>query len=140
MIIEHIKYNNDTVIEFTIIIIIIYITVPVITVTITPAGDNNVVDIIQEETQTFTCTTDPSRPAAWIQWYIGGHSETNQATPQPPQQDGDKFISSSSLVYRGRDVDHNKVIFCEAVNIKGRQKVNSTERYLYIQCKYEVSP
>jgi hypothetical protein len=48
-------------------IIIIYITVPVTTVTITPAGDNNVVDIIEGETQTFNCTTDSSRPAAWIQ-------------------------------------------------------------------------
>jgi hypothetical protein len=38
----------------------------------------------------FTCTTDSSRPAAWIQWYIGGQNVTNQATPQSPQQDGDK--------------------------------------------------
>ena len=37
--------------------------------TITPAGDNNVVDIVERETQTFTCTTYSSRPAAWIQWY-----------------------------------------------------------------------
>jgi hypothetical protein len=49
------------------------------------------------------------------------------------QQDGDKFISSSSLVYTGRDVNHSKVIFCEAVNIEGRQKVKSTEKSLYIQ-------
>ena len=111
------------------------------TVTITPAGDNNVVDITEGETKTFTCTADSSRPAAWIQWYIGGQNVTNQATSQPPQQDGDKFISSSKFVYTGRDVDHNKVIFCEAVNIEGRQKVNSTEKslyipgnYLYIQC------
>jgi hypothetical protein len=104
-------------------------------VTLTPAGDNNVVDMIEGETQTCTCTTGSSRPAAWIHWYIGGQNVTNQATPQPPQQDGDKFISSSSLVYTGRDVDHSKVIFCEAVNIEGRQTVNSTEKYLYIQCK-----
>jgi hypothetical protein len=69
------------------------------TVTLTPAGDHNVVDIIEGETQTFTCTTDSSRPAAWIQWYIGGQNVTNQATPQPPQQDGDKFISSSITLY-----------------------------------------
>jgi hypothetical protein len=104
-------------------------------VTITPAGDNNVVDITEGETQTFTCTTDSSRPAAWIQWYIGGQNVTNQATPPSPQQDGDKFISSSSLVYTGRDVDHNTVIFCEAVNIEGRQKVKSRETSLYIPCK-----
>jgi hypothetical protein len=107
----------------------------VTTVTITPASDNNVVDITEGETQTFTCTTDSSRPAAWIQWYIGGQNVTNQAAPQPPQQDGDKVISSSILVYTGRDGDHNKVIFCEAVNIEGRQRVKSTEKSLYIQCK-----
>ena len=118
------------------IIIIIYITVPVTTVTITPAGENNVVDIIEGETQTFTCTTDSSRPAAWIQWYVGGQNVTNEAAPQPPQQNGDKFISSSSLVHTGKYDDHNKVIFCEAVNIEGRQKVKSTEKSIYIQCKY----
>ena len=104
--------------------------------TITPAGDNNVVYIIEGETQTFTCTTDSSRPAAWRQWYIGGQNVTHQATPQPPQQNGDKLISSGRLVYAGRDVDHNKVIFCEAVNIEGRQKAKSTEKSVYIQCKY----
>ena len=102
--------------------------------TITP-GDNSVLDIIEGETQTFTCTTDSCRPAAWIQWYIGGQNVTNQAASQQPQQDGDKFISSSSLVYTGRDVYHNKVISCEAVNIEGRQKVKSIEKSLYIQCK-----
>ena len=111
----------------------LHIQLPVTTVTITPAGDNNVVDIVEGETQTFNCTTDSSRPAAWIQWYIGDENVTNQATPNPPQEDGDKFISSSSLVYTGRDVNHNKVILCEAVNIEGRQKVNSTEKSLYIQ-------
>jgi hypothetical protein len=108
----------------------------VTTVTITPHGETNIVDIIEGETQTFTCTTDSSRPAAWIQWYIGGQNVTNQAASQQPQQDGDKFISSSSLVYTGRDVDQNKVIFCEAVNIQGGQKAKSTEKSVYIQCKY----
>ena len=51
------------------ILIICYITVPVTTVKITPAGDNKVVYIIEEETHTFNCTTDSSRPAAWIQSY-----------------------------------------------------------------------
>ena len=106
------------------------------TATISPAGDNNVVDIIEGETQTFICTTDSSRPAAWIQWYIGGHNVTNQAIPQPPQQDGEKFVSCSSLLYSGRDVDHSKDIVCEAVNIEGRQKVKSTAKSLYIQCRY----
>jgi hypothetical protein len=106
----------------------------VTTVKITPAGDNNVVDIIEGETNIFTCTTYSCRPAAWVAWYIGGQNVTNQATPQPPQQDEDKFVSSSSLVYTGRYVDHNKVIFCEAVNIEGRQKAKSTEKSVYIQC------
>jgi hypothetical protein len=39
------------------------------TLTITPAGDNNVLDIVEGETQTYTCTTASSRPAAWIEWY-----------------------------------------------------------------------
>jgi hypothetical protein len=108
-------------------------------VTINPAGENNVVDIVEGKTQTFTCTTDSSRPAAWIQWYIGGENMTNQATPQSPQQDGDKFISSSSLVYTGREADHSTVIFCEAVNIEGRQKVKSTAKSLYIQRRYYLS-
>ena len=86
------------------------------TVTITPAGDNNAVYIIEGETQTFNCTTDSSRPVARIQWYIGSQNVTNQATPQPAQQDGNKLISFSNLVYIGRYVDHNKVIFCEAIN------------------------
>ena len=120
----------------TIIIIIICIAVPVTTVTIIPPGDNNVIDIIEGQTQTCTCTTDSSRPAAWIQWYIGGQNVTNQTTPQQPQQDGDTSISSSSLVYTGRDADHNKVIFCEAVNMEGIQKVKSIEKSFYIQCKY----
>ena len=114
----------------------IYITVPVTKVTITPAGDNNVVGIVEDETQTLNCTTDSSRPAAWIQWYIGEQNVTNQATPQAPQQNGDKFISSSILVNTGRDGDHNKTIFCEAVNIEGRRKAKSVEKSLYIKCKY----
>ena len=73
----------DTVIELT--LMSIHITVTVTTVTITPGGDNIVVDIIEGETHTFTCTTDSSRPAALLQWYIGGQNVTNQATPQPPQ-------------------------------------------------------
>ena len=54
---------------YSCIIIIIYITVPVTTVRITPTGDNNVLDIIEGETQTFTCITYSSSIAAWIQWY-----------------------------------------------------------------------
>ena len=35
--------------------------------TITPTGDNNVVDIVKGETHTCTCITDSSRPVTWIQ-------------------------------------------------------------------------
>ena len=48
-------------------LILLYITVSLTTVTITPVGDKNVVDIVEGETQTSTCTTYSSRPAAWIQ-------------------------------------------------------------------------
>ena len=51
------------------ILIIIFITVPVTTVTITPTYDNDVVYSIGGETQKCTCSTDSSRPAAWIQWH-----------------------------------------------------------------------
>ena len=51
------------------IIIIFYISVPVKTVTIIPAGDNNVVYIVEGEIWAVACAADPSRPAAWIQWY-----------------------------------------------------------------------
>ena len=49
--------------------IIIYISVPVTTVTMTPGGDNNIVDIIEGEIWTVICAADSSRAAAWIQWY-----------------------------------------------------------------------
>ena len=52
--------------------------------------------MIEAETQTCMCTTDSSRPAAWIEWYIDGQNMTIQTTPQ---QEGDKFTSSSNLVY-----------------------------------------
>ena len=48
-------------------IILIYTTLLVTTATITPPGTINVVDIIEGETQPFTCTTDSSRPAAMKQ-------------------------------------------------------------------------
>ena len=117
------------------LIIIICITVPVTTVTFPPSGDNNVVDNIERQKQTFTCTTYPIRPAAWILWYIGGQNVTNHATPHPPQEGVDKLISSSILVYKGRGADHSTVIFCEAANIEGRPNIKSTEMSLNILCK-----
>lgn len=122
-------------IKYNLIILIFNITVPVTTVTFTPGGDNNVVDIEEGETQPFTCYTDHIRPEAWIQWYIGVQNVTDHATSHPPLQVDDKFISYSILIYKGRDVDHSKVIFCEAVNIEGRQKIKSAETSLNILCK-----
>ena len=61
---------------------------------------------------------------------------TNQAPAPPPLTDGFIFISHGILSYTGRDVDHNKVIFCEAVNIEGRQKIKYTEMSLNILCKF----
>ncbi|VDI75884.1 Hypothetical predicted protein [Mytilus galloprovincialis] len=111
----------------------IYIQKPVTTVSITPRRDHNMIGVIVGDSQSFMCTTDSSRPAARIQWYIGGVNVTNQAKPQTPQPNGDKFISSSRLVYTGKDQDHNKTIYCESVNIEGRDKVKSTETSIYIQ-------
>ena len=83
------------------------------TVTITPAASNNIVDIIDGETQTFNCTTDSSRPAAWIQWYIGDENVKNQATPNPPQEDGDKFILTKlpnyEQSYKGKVKTHKYI-------------------------------
>ncbi|VDI59176.1 Hypothetical predicted protein, partial [Mytilus galloprovincialis] len=106
---------------------------PVTTVTITPSRDSNMIDVIDGDSQSFSCTTGLSRPAAWIQWYIGSQNVTNQAQPQTPQPDGDKFISSSTMVYTGKDADHKKSIYCEAINIEGRNKVKSNETSIFIQ-------
>lgn len=84
---------------------------------------------------TFTCTTDSSLPAAWIHWYIGGKNVTNLAQPQAPHPDQLKYISSSIFVYTGEIADHNKDIFCEAVNKEGSYKVTSQKKYIYVQSK-----
>lgn len=89
------------------------------TLTITPAVTNDIINVEEGQTQTSTCTTGPSRPAAWIQWYIGSLNITNQAEAQTPQKDGEMFISSSILVYTWRQDDHNKYIYCEAFNSDG---------------------
>ncbi|VDH92564.1 Hypothetical predicted protein [Mytilus galloprovincialis] len=99
----------------------------------TPAGINNVVNVTVGDTYIFSCVTGSSRPAAWIQWYIGRENITDQTQPQTPQPDGDKFTSSSRLVYTGKDEDHNKNIYCAAINIEERDKVKSTEILTYIQ-------
>jgi hypothetical protein len=60
----HLANHKDCLMKYN-----LFTDVPVTTVKITPAGNNNVVDIVEGETQTCTCTTDFSRPASWIEWY-----------------------------------------------------------------------
>ncbi|VDI48084.1 Hypothetical predicted protein, partial [Mytilus galloprovincialis] len=72
---------------------------PVTSVTLTPNDDKNEVQIITEEKQVFNCTTDASRPAARIEWYIGGVNVTKQTQSRIIQQDDDMFVSASELVY-----------------------------------------
>ncbi|XP_071176454.1 nephrin-like [Mytilus edulis] len=110
----------------------IYIHVPVAAVTITPAGDNNIIEVVEGAIQNFTCTTAASRPYAYIQWYIGGENVTIKAQPESPVQNGSKFISSSSLEYVGKGSDHINVIYCEAYNIFGRDKVKTTQKSIFI--------
>ncbi|XP_071176544.1 synaptogenesis protein syg-2-like [Mytilus edulis] len=111
----------------------IYIQIPLTIVTITPAGINNSAKVVVGDKRTFSCSTGLSRPAAWIQWYIGGENVTNQAQPYVPIRNGDKFISSSRMMYTGKDGDHNNNIYCEAVNIEERDKVKSIAITLYIE-------
>ena len=90
--------------------------------------------VVSGETQSFNCTTDASRPAAWIQWYIGGQNVTDQAILQTPTPDGAKLISSSILKFTPSFADHNKTIFCEAGNIEDRTKIKSAEKTIQISC------
>ena len=45
--------------------------------------DNNAVDNIEGEKQTFTCITDSSCPAAWIQWYHYLYLSTGDNSDNP---------------------------------------------------------
>lgn len=109
----------------------IYILVPVTSVTLTPAFTNNIIYLLNEETQIFTCTTDSIRPAAWIQWYIGERNISYLAQTQP-RLDGNIVQSSSRLNFTGIDTDHEKHIYCNAVNFEGRPKVESNNISIYI--------
>ncbi|XP_063416835.1 cell adhesion molecule DSCAM-like [Mytilus trossulus] len=98
---------------------------PVTKVILTPASFNNVISVEDGENKTFTCTTDLSDLTAFIQWYFDGQNITNQAIPQPPLMRSGKFISSSKLIYTGKEEDINKTIYCEAVSIEGEYSVTS---------------
>jgi hypothetical protein len=118
-----------------IIIKIIYVSVPVTTVMITPGGDNNVVVEIEGQTQIFTCTTGSSRPAAWIQWHIGGQNVTNQVTPQLPQQDGDSLYHLVVWCIQGQMLITTKLSSVKLLILKGDRKLNQQKSlYIYNVC------
>lgn len=112
----------------------INISVPVKNVTLSPDSDKRVVTIVEGNIQIFSCTTVPSRPAALIQWFIGGVIVRNQ-TNFTTMPDEDKLISFSIFNYTGTNVDHNKTIHCEAGNIKGKDAIKSASQYISIQGK-----
>lgn len=117
---------------------ILFFTVPVTTVILKPAGVDNVLNVVEGKSQTLTCITNPSRPSALIQWYIDGRNVTNQAITQTTEHSDSKFNSSSVILYNGTETDHTKAVYCEAVNIEGRQKIKSIEKHIYIQCKFII--
>lgn len=100
--------------------------------TIKPTSENNIISVVEGKSHTFTCTTEFSRPAAYIQWYIGGENVTHKAQPQTPEYNGDKVKSSSKLIYSGNDSNHNKAIHCESFNIEGGIKVKSILQTIHI--------
>lgn len=108
-------------------------------VTITPYGADNVVAVVEQTTQNFTCTTNLNRPNASIYWYVGGLDLTVQSQQHTEQQSGDMFLTSSNLLYTGKDEDHNKTVYCEAFNIAGRPNIRSWYKYIYIQGKFNRS-
>ncbi|XP_076109514.1 uncharacterized protein LOC143078537 [Mytilus galloprovincialis] len=113
-----------------------YVRISVKTITITPAGTNDQLNGEEGQTQTFTCTTSPYRPAAWIQWYIGTQNLTTQSAIHISEQAGNTFISSSTLTYTWMSADHNKSMYCEPINFKEAQLVTSTKILIYIHSKY----
>ena len=140
---KKIRLQDDCVRVFLYILRISYNISPnfpvrVASVTATPSVTNDTYHTVSGDYETFTCTTSPSRPAAWMQWYIGQTNVTGQAFPQQPIQDEDKFISTSILTYTGHDADHGKTLYCEAINIIGEAKVRSTEIQLYVQSTFGI--
>lgn len=103
-------------------------------VTILPDGDNNVITVVVGEKHRFTCITDFSRPGARIHWYIGEKNVTQKSQVRIIRE-GENSKSSSMLNYTGNNVNHKQNIHCEAINIEGRNAVNSTELMIRIQCK-----
>ncbi|VDI36438.1 Hypothetical predicted protein [Mytilus galloprovincialis] len=108
-------------------------TAPVAKVDIEPQGENNEIDVVEGDTIIFTCTTNPSRPAAWIHWFIGGLNVTNKTQSQVSNEHGGTFISFSTWNYTGKSDDHNKIVFCETANIAERQTISSLNKSLVIK-------
>ncbi|CAG2190804.1 unnamed protein product [Mytilus edulis] len=109
---------------------------PVSKVTLTATqSDENPIKIVSGSQQRFICTTDASRPAARIQWYLSGTNITDEASAQPSicSAGCETVISSSVLSYIGNITDIGKIIYCTAANVEG-QSVNSTMRSVDILC------
>ncbi|XP_063448060.1 B-cell receptor CD22-like [Mytilus trossulus] len=114
--------------------VLLDVNVPVSKVTLTATqSDENPIKVVSGSQQRFICTTDASRPAARIQWYLSGTNITDEASPQPSTCSAgcETVISSSVLSYIGNITDIGKIIYCTAANVEG-QSVNSTMRSLDI--------
>jgi hypothetical protein len=118
-----------------------FVSVPVSSVTLlsTPT-DKNLVEVVSNRNQTFSCTTNAARPASRIQWYLSTTNITTLASPQPDVCNTDcsydKVISSSVLTYKGGINDDGKILYCTAVNIEVEGVIISSNKTILIWCKY----
>ena len=105
--------------------------------------DKNPVEVVLNRDQTFSCTTNTTRPSSRIQWYL---STTDITTSASPQRDvcntdcrDDKVITSSVLTYTGNINDDGNILYCTAVsiqNVEGQSVVRSSDKTIVIWCKY----
>ena len=118
-----------------------FVSVPVTSVTLlsTPT-DENPVEVVSNRTQTFSCTTNATRPSSRIQWYLSTTNITASALPQPDVCNTDcsydKVISSSVLTYTGNITDDGEILYCTAVSIEEQDVVRSSNKTIVIWCKY----
>ncbi|CAC5394896.1 unnamed protein product [Mytilus coruscus] len=117
----------------------LYVIIPVKTITITLTGNNDKLNVVEGQTNTFSCTTSPCRPSAWIQWYIGTENKTTLSEAQTSEQDGNTFITSSTLVNTWTSTDHNKSMYCEAVNFEKAQTVTSAKLLIFVQSDFTLT-
>ncbi|CAG2208211.1 unnamed protein product [Mytilus edulis] len=108
--------------------------IPITKVNLTSTlSDENPIKVVSGSKHEFICTTDASRPAARIQWYLSGTNITDEASAQPSicSAGCETVISSSILSYIGNITDNGKTMYCTAVNVEG-QSVNSTMKSIDI--------